>query len=125
MGVTDTAPAHYHAVYPAVTAALLRTDRILVGTYVTNPVTRHWSVHSATARGLNELAPSRFFLGIGTGDGAVHAVGLKPAKLADFEAYVEKMRPFMLGLILGNAVAMMLWVIVGFFLGSQIAYWPA
>jgi hypothetical protein len=37
----------------------------------------------------------------------------------------HKFRPFMLGLILGNAVAMLLWMIIGFFLGSQIAYWPA
>ena len=37
----------------------------------------------------------------------------------------HKFRPFMLGLILGNAAAMMLWMIAGFFLGSQIPYWPA
>jgi hypothetical protein len=37
----------------------------------------------------------------------------------------HKLRPFMLGLILGNAVAMTLWMIAGFFLGSQIPYWPA
>jgi alkanesulfonate monooxygenase SsuD/methylene tetrahydromethanopterin reductase-like flavin-dependent oxidoreductase (luciferase family) len=95
VGVTDTAPRHYHAVYPAVTAALLGTKRISVGTYVTNPVTRHWSVQGATARGLDELAPGRFFLGIGTGDGAVHDVGLKPATLAHFESYVQAMRPLM------------------------------
>lgn len=36
-----------------------------------------------------------------------------------------RFRPFMLGLILGNAAAMVLWMIAGFFLGSQIQYWPA
>ncbi|RYX84287.1 hypothetical protein EON83_10250 [bacterium] len=37
----------------------------------------------------------------------------------------QRVRPFMLGLILGNAAAMMLWMLVGFFMGSQIPYWPA
>jgi hypothetical protein len=37
----------------------------------------------------------------------------------------QKFRPFMLGLILGNAGAMVLWMIFGFFKGSQISYWPA
>ncbi len=37
----------------------------------------------------------------------------------------QRLRPFMLGLILGNAAAMVLWMLAGFFLGSQIPYWPA
>lgn len=95
VGLADTAPRLYHAVYPAVTACLLGTERLSVSTYVTNPVTRHWSVHAASARGLEELAPGRFVLGMATGDGAVHSVGLKPAKLADMEAYVHEMKALM------------------------------
>jgi len=34
-------------------------------------------------------------------------------------------RPFMIGLILGNLSAMVAWMIVGFFSGNQIPYWPA
>lgn len=34
-------------------------------------------------------------------------------------------RPFMIGLILGNAAAMVLWMLLGFRLGGQIPYWPA
>ena len=37
----------------------------------------------------------------------------------------QRLRPFMIGLILGNATAMVLWLIYGFFAGSQIAFWPA
>jgi alkanesulfonate monooxygenase SsuD/methylene tetrahydromethanopterin reductase-like flavin-dependent oxidoreductase (luciferase family) len=91
-GVSDTAPLLYHSCYPAVTALLLGTERIQVGPYVTNPVSRHWSVHGATARAFEELAPGRFFLGIAAGDGAVHSVGLKPATLAEFRDYVIKLR---------------------------------
>jgi alkanesulfonate monooxygenase SsuD/methylene tetrahydromethanopterin reductase-like flavin-dependent oxidoreductase (luciferase family) len=94
MGLTDTSPEHYQGVYPAVTACLLQTAAISVGTYVTNPVTRHWSVHSMSARGLEELAPGRFFLGMGTGDGSVYGVGLKPATLSALEVYMESLRRF-------------------------------
>ena len=38
---------------------------------------------------------------------------------------VAKFRPFMIGLILGNAAAMVLWMIYGFFADAQIPYWPA
>jgi hypothetical protein len=38
---------------------------------------------------------------------------------------VMRVRPFMIGLILGNAVSMVLWMIFGFFKGTQITYWPA
>ena len=89
---SDTAPLIYHSAYPAVTAILMRTARIRVGPYVTNPVSRHWSIHLANARAFEELAPGRFFLGIGTGDGAVHSVGLKPAKLSEFRAAASELR---------------------------------
>jgi alkanesulfonate monooxygenase SsuD/methylene tetrahydromethanopterin reductase-like flavin-dependent oxidoreductase (luciferase family) len=92
VGLGDTAPRLYHSCYPALTALLLQTERIKVGPYVTNPVTRHWSIHGATARALEELAPGRFFLGIGTGDGAVHSVGLKPATLAEFRDSISELR---------------------------------
>jgi alkanesulfonate monooxygenase SsuD/methylene tetrahydromethanopterin reductase-like flavin-dependent oxidoreductase (luciferase family) len=91
-GVSDTAPLLYHSCYPAVTALLLETQRIQVGPYVTNPVTRHWSVHGANSRAFEELAPGRFFLGIAAGDGAVRSVGLKPATLEEFRDYAIKLR---------------------------------
>jgi alkanesulfonate monooxygenase SsuD/methylene tetrahydromethanopterin reductase-like flavin-dependent oxidoreductase (luciferase family) len=89
---SDTAPLIYHAAYPAVTAVLMRTNRIRTGPYVTNPVTRHWSIHAANARAFEELAPGRLFLGIGTRDGAVHSVGRKPAKLNELRAAASELR---------------------------------
>jgi alkanesulfonate monooxygenase SsuD/methylene tetrahydromethanopterin reductase-like flavin-dependent oxidoreductase (luciferase family) len=38
------------------------------------------------------LAPGRFVLGIGTGDGAVHSVGLKPARLSEFRSAAGELR---------------------------------
>ena len=36
-----------------------------------------------------------------------------------------RVRPFMIGLILGNAMAMMLWMFIGLYTGAPIKYWPA
>jgi alkanesulfonate monooxygenase SsuD/methylene tetrahydromethanopterin reductase-like flavin-dependent oxidoreductase (luciferase family) len=49
-------------------------------------------VNAGTARALDELAPGRFFITLGTGHGAVHSVGLKASKLSDLESYVGEMR---------------------------------
>lgn len=95
IGLADTAPRLYHAVYPAITGSLLSTERLRVGAYVSNFVSQHWSVHGSAARALEELAPGRYFSGLATGDGAVHSVGLKPATLAEFETAVVEMRSIM------------------------------
>jgi hypothetical protein len=41
------------------------------------------------------------------------------------QSSANSVRPFMIGLILGNAAAMVLWMVYGFFAGTQISYWPA
>ncbi len=38
---------------------------------------------------------------------------------------VQKVQPLMIGLILGNIAAMMLWMLLGLWQGVQIQYWPA
>lgn len=64
---------------------------------------------------ISKLWPS-FFVGWAVKSVILHYGGYEMA---------QKFRPFMLGLILGNASAMVLWMIFGFFRGSQISYWPA
>jgi alkanesulfonate monooxygenase SsuD/methylene tetrahydromethanopterin reductase-like flavin-dependent oxidoreductase (luciferase family) len=92
VGVPDTSPFLYQGAYPTITAALGATERLHVGTYMTNPVTRHWSVHAANARALDDLFPSRFFIGMSTGDGAVRAIGLRPARWAELAECVQNLR---------------------------------
>jgi alkanesulfonate monooxygenase SsuD/methylene tetrahydromethanopterin reductase-like flavin-dependent oxidoreductase (luciferase family) len=92
LGVPDTAPRNNQGCYPTVTACLLATDRLRVGPQVTNPISQHWSVHAAAAKAFEELAPGRFVLGIATGDGAVHSVGLRPATWAQFEESMTPLR---------------------------------
>lgn len=73
-------------VFPVAAAVLDRTERVRVGTAVTNVVTRHPAVVASAARTVAEIAPGRFVLGVGVGNSAVVPVGLRPstsAQLAD------------------------------------------
>jgi 5,10-methylenetetrahydromethanopterin reductase len=60
-------------------AALARTERIAVGTSIVPAYTRHPLTLAAQAITLDELAPGRFRLGVGTGNLAVMADGFGTA----------------------------------------------
>ncbi len=64
-------------VFTTLTAAALGTDRIGLGTAVTNLATRHPAVVASAARSVAELAPGRFTLGLGVGNSSVGPVGLR------------------------------------------------
>ena len=85
IGIGDS--PNYGELYSACTDALGATSSLVVGTSVTNPVTRHWSVHAAAVRTLTAAHPGRFRLGYGRGDSAVRTFGLRPASLADLERF--------------------------------------
>ncbi|XUL85844.1 LLM class flavin-dependent oxidoreductase [Streptomyces galilaeus] len=63
-------------VFTTLTAAAFATERIGLGTAVTNLATRHPSVVASAARSVAELAPGRFTLGLGVGNSSVGLVGL-------------------------------------------------
>ncbi|MEZ5076068.1 MAG: LLM class flavin-dependent oxidoreductase [Solirubrobacterales bacterium] len=90
-GMCDS-PYLYVDVHQAMAAALEASERMRVGSFVTNPVTRHWSVQAAGFRALQERDGERVFCGIGPGDSAVHSVGLKPARISELAAYTGKVR---------------------------------
>ncbi|MFC5748268.1 LLM class flavin-dependent oxidoreductase [Actinomadura rugatobispora] len=85
IGIGDS--PNYGELYSACTDALGATSSLVVSTSVTNPVTRHWSVHAGAVRALASAHPGRFRLGFGRGDSAVHTFGLRPASLADLEHF--------------------------------------
>ena len=62
------------------THALAQTERIVVGTAVTNPYTRHVTTIASTFATLAGLHPGRLACGIGRGDSAVRTMGLNPVK---------------------------------------------
>ncbi|MDT0438635.1 MULTISPECIES: LLM class flavin-dependent oxidoreductase [Streptomyces] len=90
LGIGDS--PHYDELYGACAQALMATDRLTVLPSVTNPATRHVSVHSSAARGLGALAPGRFAIGMGRGDSAVRTFGLAPASLKEVERHLEALR---------------------------------
>jgi alkanesulfonate monooxygenase SsuD/methylene tetrahydromethanopterin reductase-like flavin-dependent oxidoreductase (luciferase family) len=79
LGIGDS-QARYMELYSVATACLGATEHLTVGAIVTNPVTRHWTVHAAAARALDELAPGRFVLGLGAGNSSVRSIGAAPAR---------------------------------------------
>lgn len=79
-------------VYIHMARVLERTDTITIGSGVTNPVTRHFSVVASAAGTLAELHPGRMVLGIGRGDASVHTMGIAPMKMAEFADQVRLIR---------------------------------
>ena len=73
-------------------AVALNTSNVIIGTGVTNPVTRHPSVLASAYATLDEMAPGRFAVGIGLGDSSLETMGRKQARLAEFEEAVAQMR---------------------------------
>jgi 5,10-methylenetetrahydromethanopterin reductase len=69
-----------------------RTSKIILGTNVTNPLTRHSTVAASAAVTLDELTDGRFVLGIGSGDSSVRVMGWKTAKIAQLREYITLMR---------------------------------
>jgi 5,10-methylenetetrahydromethanopterin reductase len=83
--------------YVNMAAMALSTTRVMLGTGVTNPLTRHPSVVASAYATLEEYAPGRTIVGIGLGDSSVETMGMKPAKLSYFEKTMAQMRQLLDG----------------------------
>jgi probable F420-dependent oxidoreductase len=64
---------------------LSATERITVGPFVTNPVSRDPSVTASTFATLNDMFGNRTICGIGRGDSVVRVLGRKPTTLKQLE----------------------------------------
>lgn len=82
-----------------VTAAMAaaRTDRIQLGTAVTNFETRHPSVVASAARTVQEIAGDRLVVGVGTGNSSLSLLGLTPTPRARLRASLEFTRALLAG----------------------------
>ena len=81
-------------------ACALGTSRIKLGTGVTVPHTRHWSVAASAIASLEELAPGRVILGIGTGGSSAETMGVsvqRAARLATLDTMVTSIRRLLAG----------------------------
>jgi 5,10-methylenetetrahydromethanopterin reductase len=91
LGISDS-PSLCRDIYVTLGLCAAETERVRLGPRVIAPPTRHPAVAASAAATLEELAPGRTLVGIGSGDSAVHNVGLRPVPLAELEAYALAIR---------------------------------
>ncbi|WP_033290656.1 LLM class flavin-dependent oxidoreductase [Amycolatopsis jejuensis] len=73
------------------------TERVKLGTGVTNAVTRHRSLLASTWATLAEFTGGRACLGIGTGDSSLRTMGLSPLRLGQLEEAITELRALLRG----------------------------
>jgi 5,10-methylenetetrahydromethanopterin reductase len=71
--------------YIGLTLAAANTERMRLGTGVSNMVTRHPTVTANGIAAVAELSAGRAILGIGAGDSSVFGIGARPSKVAEVE----------------------------------------
>jgi probable F420-dependent oxidoreductase len=86
--------------YPLLTLMAQATERMRLGTCVTNPATREPSVTASLLAVLNELSGGRMDLGIGRGDSARRVLGKPPTTMATLEEAIVAIK----GLVEGRPV---------------------
>ncbi len=83
--------------YPLLTLMALNTERMRLGTCVTNPATREPSVTASALATLDQISDGRMDLGIGRGDSARRVLGKPPTTLATLEEAVRAIRDLVEG----------------------------
>lgn len=84
-------------VYGSLCLAAVETERLLLGTGVTNPVTRHPAVTAAAIATVQVASGGRAALGIGRGDSSLAHLGRSPESPAAFERYVRTVQQYLRG----------------------------
>ena len=91
LGIWDS-PALFREPWITLAAVAQATSRIKLGTNVTNPLTRHPVVTASAAATLDELAPGRIYIGIGSGDSGVYNLGFTGSPMAHLREYILTVR---------------------------------
>jgi alkanesulfonate monooxygenase SsuD/methylene tetrahydromethanopterin reductase-like flavin-dependent oxidoreductase (luciferase family) len=90
----------YSDAYATLALAAANTSRIRLGTGVSVAGVRLAPVTAHSIASINQLAPGRVFLGIGTGHTAMRVMGMDPVKAGAFRDYLRVLR----GLLHGEEV---------------------
>src|SRR3989442_1637295 len=77
--------------------AATSTSRLTLFPAVTNPLTRHASVLAGAIQSVEELAPGRVKVVIGTGYTSASTIGRKPASLAEMRACIGTVKALLAG----------------------------
>jgi probable F420-dependent oxidoreductase len=83
-----------YATFPVVAD---RTSRLKLGHFVTNPGIRDPTITASWYATMHDLSNGRMVMGIGRGDSSRRVVGLKPVRVADFEARCAMIKDLMNG----------------------------
>ncbi|MGZ8651219.1 MAG: TIGR03842 family LLM class F420-dependent oxidoreductase [Actinomycetota bacterium] len=83
--------------FPIFAQILAETRNVVVGTMVTNPLTRDWTVTASLFATLNEMFGNRTVIGIGRGDSSVRVMNGKPSTLAGLREAVNVIRELVNG----------------------------
>ena len=83
--------------YTVMALAAQATRRIKIGTGVAIPGTRIAPVTAHSIATINQIAPGRVFLGIGTGHTAMRVMGQHPMRIKDFREYLRVVRALLNG----------------------------
>jgi 5,10-methylenetetrahydromethanopterin reductase len=94
LGISDSQSVS-RDVYVTLAHCATATRRIRFGSRVITPVTRHPAVAASAAATLEELAPGRTMIGIGSGDSAAYNIGAKAVSLAELREYAVTIRSLM------------------------------
>jgi 5,10-methylenetetrahydromethanopterin reductase len=89
--LTDSS-LHARNSYAYLTLAATRSSRLMLGTAVTNPLTRHPAITAAAAATVDEISGGRMVLGIGAGDRPLLALGMRPASVDSLRASIGAIR---------------------------------
>ncbi|MGZ4147218.1 MAG: LLM class flavin-dependent oxidoreductase [Actinomycetota bacterium] len=89
--LTDSS-LHARNAYVFLTLAAGASERLLLGTAVTNPLTRHPAITAVAAATVDEVSGGRMILGIGAGDRPLLALGMRPARLSSLRASIDAIR---------------------------------
>jgi 5,10-methylenetetrahydromethanopterin reductase len=91
IGIWDS-PALFREPWVTLATVARETTRLRLGTWVTNPQSRHPAVTASAAATLDDVAPGRTYIAIGAGGTGVWHLGLTAATLAQLEEYVLAVR---------------------------------
>lgn len=84
-------------VYASMYVAALSTERIEIGSAVTNLQTRHPTVTANATTALDDMSNGRALLGLGAGWVALHSINKRPSKIAELRQGIEEFRQLFSG----------------------------
>jgi 5,10-methylenetetrahydromethanopterin reductase len=91
LGISDS-QSICRDVYMTLALCAANTERIRLGPRVITPVTRHPAVAASAAATLEDLAPGRTLVAVGSGDSAAYNIGHQAAPLSELRDYALTIR---------------------------------